>query len=119
MSEEFGYVFRNNALSFIKWFRTSTYRPSSAIKVEDYSCPKYGSKELELVGRRTLKCVKNAEQRLQYNRTDEERWSSGYSSCEYCNSNKCEHVAYALSIPHITMEPLRKKGWKYRGETPE
>jgi hypothetical protein len=39
--------------------------------------------------------------------------------CEYCNSNKCEHVAYALSIPHISMEPLRKKGWKYRGETPE
>jgi len=30
--------------------------------------------------------------------------------CEYCNSNKCEHVAYALSIPHITMEPLRKRG---------
>jgi hypothetical protein len=39
--------------------------------------------------------------------------------CEYCNSNKCEHVTYALSIPHISMEPLRKKGWKYRGETPE
>jgi ribosomal protein L37AE/L43A len=28
------------------------------IKIEDYACPKCGSKDLELVGRRTLRCKK-------------------------------------------------------------
>jgi ribosomal protein L37AE/L43A len=38
-------------------FRTSAYRVAT-IKVEDHSCPKCGSKEPELVGRRTLRCKK-------------------------------------------------------------
>lgn len=46
------------ALSFIKLFRTPAYQPSPTIKVEDYACPKCCSKELEIVGRRTLKCKK-------------------------------------------------------------
>jgi predicted RNA-binding Zn-ribbon protein involved in translation (DUF1610 family) len=41
--------------SLIKWFRASAYLPS-AIRVEDYACPKCGSKELEIVGGRTLRC---------------------------------------------------------------
>lgn len=45
------------ALSFVRWFRTPAYQPP-AIKVEDYTCPKCGSKDLELVGRRTLRCKK-------------------------------------------------------------
>lgn len=36
--------------------------------------------------------------------------------CEYCDSKDCEHVAYVLSIPKITIEPLRRKGWKYAGK---
>jgi hypothetical protein len=36
--------------------------------------------------------------------------------CEYCDSTKCEHVKYVVSIPHITIEPLRKRGFKYIGE---
>jgi DNA-directed RNA polymerase subunit RPC12/RpoP len=48
----FIFIFAIVALSFIKWFRTPT------IKIEDYSCPKCGSKELEVVGRRTLRCKK-------------------------------------------------------------
>lgn len=35
--------------------------------------------------------------------------------CEYCNSNECEHVKYAVSIPNKTIEPLRRRGWKYVG----
>lgn len=36
--------------------------------------------------------------------------------CEYCNSTECEHVKYVVSIGHITMEPLRKRGFTYAGE---
>jgi DNA-directed RNA polymerase subunit RPC12/RpoP len=54
----FIFMFAIMALSFIRWFRTPTYPPSPAIKVEDYACPKCGSKELEIVGRRTLRCKK-------------------------------------------------------------
>jgi hypothetical protein len=39
--------------------------------------------------------------------------------CEYCDSNECEHVYYVLSIPHITTEPLRRKGWTYKGKISE
>lgn len=30
--------------------------------------------------------------------------------CSYCESTKCEHIRYALTVPEIT-GPLRKKGW--------
>jgi hypothetical protein len=42
----FIFIFAIVALSFIKWFGTSAYRPPSAIKVEDYARPKCCSKEL-------------------------------------------------------------------------
>jgi len=52
-------VFAFMALSFFRWMKESAYyeRPP-AIKIEDYTCPKCGSKDLELVGRRTLRCKK-------------------------------------------------------------
>ncbi|MEM2440316.1 MAG: hypothetical protein QW493_03775 [Candidatus Bathyarchaeia archaeon] len=51
----FLFVFAIMVLSFFRWIKTPAYQPP-AIKVEDYSCPKCSSKELELVGRRTLRC---------------------------------------------------------------
>lgn len=33
------------------------------------------------------------------------------AQCEYCGSNKCRHVEFALSLPDV-QEILRKKGWK-------
>jgi len=52
-------VFAFTALSFLKWMKASIYYERlPTIKIEDYACPKCGSKELELVGRRTLKCKK-------------------------------------------------------------
>lgn len=53
----FVFLFMVMALSLAGWFKAPAYQPP-AIKVEDYSCPKCGSKELEIVGRRTLKCKK-------------------------------------------------------------
>jgi len=53
----FIFIFAIMALSMIRWFKTPVYEPS-AIKVEDYMCPKCGSKDLELIGRRTLRCKK-------------------------------------------------------------
>jgi len=52
-------VFAFMALSFFKWMKASAYyeRPP-AIKIEEYACPKCGSKELELIGRRTMRCKK-------------------------------------------------------------
>jgi len=38
--------------------------------------------------------------------------------CEYCDSTECEHIKYVLSIPQITIEPLRRKGWTYKGKLP-
>jgi len=35
--------------------------------------------------------------------------------CEYCESSKCRHVKYALSLPEVR-EILRKKGWKIAEE---
>lgn len=35
--------------------------------------------------------------------------------CEHCESTKCEHIRFALTVPEI-IEPLKKKGWKYKGE---
>lgn len=31
--------------------------------------------------------------------------------CEYCETSKCRHTEFALSIPAV-QETLRKKGWK-------
>jgi DNA-directed RNA polymerase subunit RPC12/RpoP len=70
----FIFMFAIVALSFIKWFRTPTYPPSPTIKIEDYSCPKCGSKELEVVGRRTLRCKKCGTTFTIQPETAEERW---------------------------------------------
>jgi DNA-directed RNA polymerase subunit RPC12/RpoP len=70
----FIFMFAIVALSFIKWFRTPAYPPSPTIKVEDYSCPKCGSKELEVVGRRTLRCKKCGTTFTIQPETAEERW---------------------------------------------
>lgn len=43
------------ALTFIRGFRMQAYQPTT-IRVEDYACPKCGSKDLEPIGRRTLRC---------------------------------------------------------------
>ncbi len=52
-------VFAFMALSFFKWMKASAYyERSPAIKIEEYACPKCGSKELELIGRRTMRCKK-------------------------------------------------------------
>ncbi|MBS7636778.1 hypothetical protein KEJ37_05530 [Candidatus Bathyarchaeota archaeon] len=53
----FLFMFVMVALTFFRGFRVPAYQPP-AIKVEDYACPKCGSKDLELVGRRTLRCRK-------------------------------------------------------------
>ncbi|MEM0253381.1 MAG: hypothetical protein QXK78_02350 [Candidatus Bathyarchaeia archaeon] len=45
------------ALSIFRWLKTSSYQPP-AIKIEDYTCPKCGSKDLELIGSRTIRCKK-------------------------------------------------------------
>ena len=70
----FIFTFAIMALSFIRWFRTPAYQPPPAIKVEDYSCPKCGSKELEIVGRRTLRCKKCGTTFTIQPETAEERW---------------------------------------------
>ena len=70
----FIFMFAIAALSFIKWFRTPAYPSSPTIKVEDYSCPKCGSKELEVVGRRTLRCKKCGTTFTIQPETAEERW---------------------------------------------
>jgi predicted RNA-binding Zn-ribbon protein involved in translation (DUF1610 family) len=44
--------------SFLRWCRAAPVYRLPAVRVEDYSCPKCGSKELELVGRRTIRCRK-------------------------------------------------------------
>jgi hypothetical protein len=48
----FIFIFAIMALSFTRWFKAPAYPLPPAIKVEDYACPKCGSKELEIVGRR-------------------------------------------------------------------
>jgi len=53
----FIFIFAVMALSIIRWFRAPVYQPP-AIRVEDYACPRCGSKDLELIGRRTLRCRK-------------------------------------------------------------
>jgi len=70
----FIFIFAIMALSFIRWFKAPTHRLPSAIKVEDYACPKCGSKELEIVGRRTLKCEKCGTTFTIQPETAEERW---------------------------------------------
>ncbi|MEM4700635.1 MAG: hypothetical protein QXZ51_00650 [Candidatus Bathyarchaeia archaeon] len=47
-------IFAFMTLSFLKWMKASYYERPPAIKIEEYACPKCGSKELELIGRRTL-----------------------------------------------------------------
>jgi len=68
------------ALSLIKWFRTSAYPLPPAIKVEDYACPKCGSKELKLVSRRTLRCKRCGTIFTIQPETVKERWVSGHFS---------------------------------------
>jgi predicted RNA-binding Zn-ribbon protein involved in translation (DUF1610 family) len=52
-------IFAFMVLSFFRWLRTPAYYERlPAIKIEEYACPKCGSKELELVGRRTIRCRK-------------------------------------------------------------
>lgn len=45
------------AIFFLRWLRVprAYYIP---VRVEDYMCPKCGSKELEIIGARTLRCKK-------------------------------------------------------------
>jgi DNA-directed RNA polymerase subunit RPC12/RpoP len=70
----FIFMFVIVALSFIKWYRAPAYPPPPTIKVEDYACPKCGSKELEIVGRRTLRCKKCGTTFTIQPETAEERW---------------------------------------------
>jgi DNA-directed RNA polymerase subunit RPC12/RpoP len=70
----FIFMFTIVALSFIKWFRTPVYPTPQTIRVEDYACPKCGSKELEVVGRRTLRCKKCGITFTIHPETVEERW---------------------------------------------
>ncbi|MDW8023393.1 MAG: hypothetical protein RMJ15_06625 [Nitrososphaerota archaeon] len=47
------------AISLFRWIKTPIcYERIPAIKPEEYACPKCGSKELEPIGRRTLRCRK-------------------------------------------------------------
>ncbi|MGQ9691723.1 MAG: hypothetical protein ACUVQY_10825 [Thermoproteota archaeon] len=50
-------MFAFMVFSFMQWRRTLTYRPPP-LRLEEYACPKCGSKELEQVGRRTVRCRK-------------------------------------------------------------
>lgn len=36
---------------------------------------------------------------------------NGVLWCEYCESNNCEHIQFASSVPEIK-RALKKKGWK-------
>lgn len=76
----FIFMFTIVALSFIKWFRTPVYPTPQTIRVEDYACPKCGSKELEVVGRRTLRCKKCGTTFTIHPETVEERWIIGLFS---------------------------------------
>jgi len=70
----FIFMFAIMILSFIRWFKAPAYRLTPVIKVEDYACPKCGSKELEIVGRRTLNCKKCGTTFTIQPETIEERW---------------------------------------------
>jgi hypothetical protein len=37
--------------------------------------------------------------------------NGGVAYCDYCESTKCEHIDYALTLPEV-MEPLEQRGWK-------
>jgi rubredoxin len=69
----FVFVFAIVLFSFIKWSKLQGYRPP-AIRVEDYACPKCGSKKLEMVGGRTLRCKKCGTVFSIQTGTEEERW---------------------------------------------
>ncbi|MBS7624711.1 hypothetical protein KEJ29_03925 [Candidatus Bathyarchaeota archaeon] len=45
-------------LSIFKWLKAPRAYYYPPIRVEDYMCPKCGSKELDAIGLRTLKCRK-------------------------------------------------------------
>ncbi|MEM1563628.1 MAG: hypothetical protein QW161_03015 [Candidatus Bathyarchaeia archaeon] len=52
-------IFAFTTLSFLKWMKAPVYYERlPAIKLEEYACPKCSSKELELIGRRTIRCKK-------------------------------------------------------------
>jgi DNA-directed RNA polymerase subunit RPC12/RpoP len=70
----FIFVFAVMAVSFIRWFRAPAHPPPPAIRVEDYACPRCGSKELEIVGRRTLRCRKCGTTFTIQPEAPEERW---------------------------------------------
>lgn len=38
--------------------------------------------------------------------------------CEYCESTKCKHVQFALSLPEV-QKILKRKGWRIRLKNPE
>jgi transposase-like protein len=43
-------------LSITRWHKAAAYYPP--LRLEEYACPKCGSKELEPIGRRTIRCKK-------------------------------------------------------------
>lgn len=69
----FIFVFVMMVLSITRWRRAVAY-PLPTIKIEDYMCPKCGSKELEPIGRRTLKCKKCGTTFTINPENTEERW---------------------------------------------
>lgn len=52
---------------------------------------------------------------LHPNRIIEVYFKPDGASCELCESSRCRHVEFALSIPRV-QEILRKKGWKMAEE---
>jgi DNA-directed RNA polymerase subunit RPC12/RpoP len=38
-------------------------------------------------------------------------FKKGKAQCDYCDSDDCKHIRYALTLP-IVIDILRKKGWK-------
>jgi len=49
-------MFATFFFSFVRWCRAGPVYRLPPVRVEDYTCPKCGSRELELVGRRTMRC---------------------------------------------------------------
>jgi DNA-directed RNA polymerase subunit RPC12/RpoP len=69
----FLFTFTLTIFTFFRWHKAAAcYTPS--IKLEEYACPKCGSKELELLGRRTIKCKKCGTTFTLGVETAEERW---------------------------------------------
>ncbi|MEM3602831.1 MAG: hypothetical protein QXN87_09195 [Candidatus Bathyarchaeia archaeon] len=69
----FLFMFILTIFTFLRWQKAAAYYTPS-IKLEEYACPKCGSKELELLGRRTIKCRKCGTVFTLGAEADEERW---------------------------------------------